>query len=148
VHLSAPDQIRNLLAQYCTLVDAADFDGVGQLMAHASLQAEDGTEIAGGAEAVADLYRGLVKVHADGTPRTKHLVANTRIEPEDDGTVTAYSSFVVLQATDSLPLQPVVAGDYLDRFAQGPDGSWHFVQRRFSMGLPGDLSQHMDLPPQ
>ena len=73
MHLSAPDQIRNLLGRYCALVDAGDFEGVGKLLGHASVQAEDGTELANGAEAVAALYRGLVKIHPDGTPRTQHL---------------------------------------------------------------------------
>jgi 3-phenylpropionate/cinnamic acid dioxygenase small subunit len=143
VQLSAADQVRNLLGRYCRLIDAGDFAGLGALMDRASLQSEDGTEIARGGAAVADMYRGLVKVNAAGSPGTHHVVTNTEFAFEDDGTITAHSAYVVLQATDDLPLQPVIAGRYVDRFAEDPDSSWHFAQRRFSIGLTGELSRHM-----
>ena len=82
--LTAGDEIRSLLGRYCHLIDAGDFDGVGELMADAVLCTED------------------------GTPGTKHVVANTDLT-EAAGTITARSSYVVLQALPDLPLQPIIA---------------------------------------
>lgn len=145
MHLSAPDQIRNLLGRYCRLVDSGDFEGLSVLMAHASLHDEEGNEIVSGGAAIADFYRGLVKIHEDGTPRTQHIVANVEFAPQGDGSVTAYSNYLVLQAVDGSPLQPIITGRYVDRFTQGPEGSWHFAQRRFGIGLTGDLTNHMEI---
>ena len=146
--LSAGDRIRNLLATYCHLVDAADFEGVGELMADAVLRSEDGDVLATGAQQVRDLYAGLVRLGPDGTPGTQHLVLNTALtvlDPPVGGTgrVQARSSYVVLQATADLPLQPVVTGSYLDTFAEDGASGWRFVERRFGVRLAGDLSQHL-----
>jgi ketosteroid isomerase-like protein len=145
VLLTDGDRIRNLLAEYCDLVDAGDLEGVGLLMADASLHTLDGTEIARGAEGVTTLYRSLVKLHEDGTPRTQHLVSNVHLTPLDDGTVKAQSVFVVLQATDTLPLQPVITGRYVDVFAPTADGGWRFSQRAFGPALTGNLTEHMEI---
>lgn len=143
--LTDGDLIRNLLADYCDLVDGGDLDGVGLLMADASLHTLDGTEIARGAEGVTDLYRGIVKLHEDGTPRTQHVVTNVHLTPQDDGTVVSRSVFVVLQATEQLPLQPVITGRYVDVFAPDGDGGWRFARRAFGPSLTGNLTQHMEI---
>jgi hypothetical protein len=74
------------------------------------------------------------------------------LEPAADGTVTARSSYLVLQAVDGLSLQPIITGRYVDTFAPGPGGGgggdhgddgWHFVERRFLVDLVGDLSRHL-----
>ncbi len=59
----------------------------------------------------------------------------------------------MLQATDDLPLQPIITGRYVDRFSRtvgdapaggpAPAGAWHFVERRFAVDLVGDLSHHL-----
>ena len=143
--LSDGDLIRNLLAEYCDLVDSGDLDGVGLLMADASLHTLDGTEIARGAQGVTDLYRGIVKLHADGTPRTQHVVTNVHLTQQDDGTVESHSVFVVLQATEGLPLQPVITGRYVDVLAPTGDGGWRFARRAFGPSLTGDLTHHMEI---
>jgi hypothetical protein len=141
--LSDGDEIRSLLGRYCHLIDTGDFDGIGALMAHAVLCTEDGTPIARGADAIADAYRGLVTVHDDGTPGTQHVVANTELSTSADGTITARSSYVVLQALPDLPLQPIVTGRYVDTFGRGDAGEWRFVERRFSVGRTGNLDHHL-----
>ena len=141
--LSDGDQIRNLLGAYCDLVDQGDHAGVGALFGDEGvLAAEDGTVIARGREAIADFYARTTKRH-DGSPRTKHVVANTVLEPGEDGSVVARSSFVVLQATADLPLQPIIAGRYVDRFAPDGGGGWRWVERRFAADLVGHLSHHL-----
>lgn len=146
--LSDGDRIRSLLATYCHLIDAGDFAGVGQLMAHAVLRTEDGTAIATGAAETAALYAGIVRVHEDGTPMTQHVVANTAFdEPAADGSVRVTSSYLVFQATSSLPLQPIITGGYVDTFGQDDSGCWRFLERRFGIGRSGVLEQHLTIAP-
>lgn len=146
MELTAGDRIRNLLGEYCRRIDAGDFDGVGALFAHASLTDEHGNELARGAEAIAGFYASTTRRHADGTPRTKHLVSNTVLEPAHDGTVVARSDYVVFMATEGLPLQPIITGGYVDTLAPDADGDgWHFTERRFHVDHLGDLSHHLDI---
>lgn len=141
----AHEAIRNLLGRYCELMDAGDFEGVAGLLAHAALRDEHGTEVAAGRDAVLGLYRATI-LH-DGSPRTRHLTTNTVIEVDDEaGTATARSAYVVLQATDALALQPIIAGRYRDRFER-VDGAWRFSERAFAVDLVGDLSQHLPYVP-
>jgi hypothetical protein len=133
-------------------VDAGDWPGVGALFARGRLVTDDGTELAAGADAVAAFYTRGTQLH-DGSPRTKHLVTNTVLaEPAADGTVEARSSYLVLQGVGDRPLQPLIAGRYVDRFAHDPagagdpagtDGGWYFVERAFAVDLVGDLSDHL-----
>jgi hypothetical protein len=150
VQLTDGDRIRGLLATYCRLIDAGDFAGVGALMADAVLLTEDGTTIATGAAEVERLYAGLVRLHEDGTPGTQHVVANTVFdEPGADGTVTVTSTYLVFQALPEVPLQPIVTGTYVDRFAAGDyagsGGGWKFVERRFGIGRSGHLEHHLTI---
>ena len=48
----------------------------------------------------------------------------------------------VHQATDVLPLQPIIGGRYYDRFAK-TEGAWRFTERRMEMDLFGNLSAHL-----
>lgn len=138
------DQIRNLLGTYCELIDLADYDGVAALFGDDGVIAtEDGTELARGAPAIAEHFRGLIRLH-DGAQRTKHLVTNTVLAQDGDSDITARSSYVVLQATADLPLQPIIAGRYLDRFRRdGGTGGWRWVERRYIADLVGHLSEHL-----
>jgi hypothetical protein len=143
VHLTDGDRIRNLLGRYCHLIDAGDFAGVGALMSRATLCTGDGTRLAHGADEVAGLYAGLVRVHDDG-PGTQHVVANSVFDaPSDDGSVRVTSTFVVLQAIDGLPLQPIMTGTYVDTFAREEHDEWHFTERRFDVGRAGVLDHHL-----
>jgi 3-phenylpropionate/cinnamic acid dioxygenase small subunit len=95
-----------------------------------------------GADAVRDVYERTVRRHSDGTPRTRHLTTNAVVEVAPDGrTARCRSVFVVLQATDALALQPIVAGRYDDRFARGPDG-WRFSHRHIVVERTGVLREH------
>jgi len=133
--LTDADAIRNLLGRYCDLVDGADWDGVGELFADGALAADDGTVLATGAREVAEFYGRTVLLH-EGSPRTKHLVANTVIDTDADRAV-ARSSYLVLQ-----DLQPIITGRYVDRFER-VDGSWSWRERRFAVDQVGDLSRHL-----
>ena len=141
------DAVVALLAAYADAIDAGDFAGVAALLAGAEVQTEDGTVVAAGRDQVQALYEGTTKRHADGTPRTAHLVTNVVVEAGDGADeLRARSRFVVFQATDTVPLQPVVVGRYDDVFRR-TDGDWQFARRQMVPQLWGDVSDHLTFDP-
>jgi len=142
------EAIRNLLGRYCELIDAGDFDGLGDLLAGAVLRDEAGNETARGRDGVVRLYTAATKRHADGTPRTRHLTVDSIIEVDEPaGTATARSAYVVLQATSSVALQPIISGRYHDRFVRdAATDTWSFTDRTMTVDLVGDLSDHLTFP--
>jgi 3-phenylpropionate/cinnamic acid dioxygenase small subunit len=140
-------EIEALLFRYAALIDAGDFAGVGELFAHGRITTDDGQVVAEGAAAVVALYEATTKRHADGTPRTHHVTTNVIVEVAPDGrSATARSAFTVLQQTDEVALQPVVAGRYRDRF-EFADGQWRFTERCMRPQLFGDLHDHLLFDP-
>ena len=133
------DEIRNLLGHYCELMDAADWTGLGKLFEHAELVSEGGAAFATGAEQVTALYERGTKLY-DGSPRTRHVTANSIIEVDGDN-ATVHSSYVVFQAVEGFPLQPIITGRYRDVLAR--DGHWRFARRMFFIDHVGDLSHHL-----
>ena len=134
--------IQNLLHRYCELQDAADFVGVSELFRHSTYRVKDGPPSRGYDEVYA-LKTHHDQTHADGSLRTKHVTTNTIIEIDDTTrTATTRSYFIVLQATERLPLQVVIAGRYLDTFEYA-DAGWRFTDRLIVSELIGDLSQHI-----
>lgn len=139
-------EITNLLYRYAELIDAADFEGLGELLADCSLlDGQTGAVLAAGAEPIRDFFAGGVIVHHDGTLRTKHVITNPLIEIAGDE-ATVRSMYTVLQATETLPLQVVIAGRYHDRLVRGASG-WRFRERRYFADLVGDLSRHLKMSP-
>lgn len=141
-------EIEALLHRYADSIDAGDFDDVGVLFTHGTVCAPDGTPIAEGAKAVTRLYETTTRRYDDGTPKTRHIVTNVVVEFDpDSGTATARSRFTVYQATDALPLQPIIVGDYEDDLELF-DHRWVFRRRIMRPVLAGDLSHHLliDLP--
>jgi 3-phenylpropionate/cinnamic acid dioxygenase small subunit len=135
--------IENLIFAYAEFVDAGDLDSVASLFSDAVIGVEGMSEGLRGQEKILGLLRSTIRIHEDGTPRTKHVTTNVQIEVDDEGgTASARSYFTVLQAAPGLGLQTIVAGRYRDRFARG-DAGWHFVERRFSTDLVGDVSRHL-----
>ncbi|MFG2911855.1 nuclear transport factor 2 family protein [Kitasatospora sp. NPDC048298] len=134
--------IEALIARYAELVDDGDFAGLGALLADAVFVG--GGEPVSGSEAIEAMFRGMIVVHADGTPRTQHVITNVVVEVDERaGTAAARSYVTVLQALPELPLQTIAAGRYNDRFARGEDGRWRFAERRVRITLVGDLSRHI-----
>ena len=136
-------QIQNLVHRYAELIDLGDFDGLGNLLAGAEVGSADSPGSLTGHDAVVDMFTSTTRRYPDGTPRTKHVTTNLIIEVDEDaGTGTCRSYFTVLQQVPDLPLQPVIAGRYRDRFVR-EDGVWRFAERRFLIDLVGDLSRHL-----
>jgi 3-phenylpropionate/cinnamic acid dioxygenase small subunit len=139
---SSRDAIAALILGYAEHLDAGDLAGVAALFADAVYRSAGGGTYHGGAAVLEVLTRKVI-LYGDGTPRTKHVTTNLLIEVDaTDAAATARSYFTVLQATDRLALQPVIAGRYDDRFAR-VDGAWRFVDRLIFVDLVGDLSQHV-----
>ena len=136
-------QVGNLIARYAELIDAGDFDGLGDLLARAAVGAVDSPGLLRGRDALAAPFTATTRRYPDGTPGTKHVTTNLILDIDDEaGTAAARSYFTVLQAVPGLPLQPIVAGRYRDRFERDAEG-WFFSERLFHIELVGDVSHHM-----
>jgi 3-phenylpropionate/cinnamic acid dioxygenase small subunit len=142
-------EIANLLYTYAEYMDSGDFAGAASLFRHARLRVGGGGDGGGGdgtvdADTMLSLWRAMVIVYPDGTPRTKHVVTNPIIEVDDDaGTATCRSYYTVLQQVDEFPLQVIVTGRYHDRFERVA-GRWRFAYRDYSLiDAVGDVSHHL-----
>ncbi len=136
-------QIGNLIARYAELIDAGDFDAVGRLLSRAGVGGPDDSSLLTGQDALTALFTSTTRRYPDGTPGTKHVTTNLILEiDEEAGTASARSYWTVLQAVPGLPLQPILAGRYHDRFTRD-QGAWHFSERRYLVELVGDVSHHM-----
>ena len=137
------DAIERLILTYAERIDRGDFAGVGELFAHGAIAGPDGTPIATGSDAVCRLYERTTRRYPDGTPRTKHVTSNLIVDADETrGEARARSYFTVLQALPELPLQPIVAGRYEDRFERVAN-RWRFAERRMFVELVGDVSRHL-----
>ena len=141
---SDEQQIANLIFRYAELVNDGDFDGVGELFARGSY-GMPGALIEG--RAIGDVMHRSVLLH-DGAMRTKHVTTNLIISLnlQSPDTATCRSYFTVMQATETLPLQPVITGRYSDTLARDQEG-WYFTERVIAMEQIGDVSQHLRRPP-
>ncbi len=137
--------VHNLLFRYAEAIDAGDFEGIAELLAHARIGGEDGEAVVLGRAGVLAMFTGSTRRYPDGTPGTRHVTSNVILEAGPDGTVDARSTYTVLQAVAGLPLQPIVSGRYRDRFER-IDGAWRFAERRFALDLVGDVSHHLLTP--
>jgi 3-phenylpropionate/cinnamic acid dioxygenase small subunit len=138
-------EITALIHEYAERLDAGDLDGVAALFEHATWGSPGRGEPLRGAAQVRRGYDSVI-LHEDGTPATKHVISNVTVDVEDNAdTASARSYFSVLQARPDLPLQPIIAGRYHDRFER-VDGRWRFTERIIIPDLVGDLSRHLRDP--
>jgi len=133
--------VQNLVYSYPYLLDAGDFDGVGQLFKHATVYSAGIILADKDPVAFAKSFSDWVVTSPDGTPRTRHYISNLIIEQTAPGCALARSYVTVLQQTDTLPLQPVIGGDYRDSLEKH-DGKWRFVERHMGNNLIGTLTSH------
>lgn len=140
-------EIIELLYRYAELIDAGDFDEVGQLLARSTF-AGTRSQSTSGADTIANLFAMTTRRYpeAGNTPRTRHLVLNPIVELCGDGTATARSTFCVVQATETVPLQPIVVGRYFDTFDHDENG-WYFTAREVEVDMVGDVSAHLMVDP-
>lgn len=137
------DAITALIHEYAERLDAGDLDGVAALFEHATWGSRGRGEPLRGTAEVRRGYDGVI-LHEDGTPSTKHVISNVTVDARDD-TASARSYFTVFQARPDLPLQPIIAGRYHDRFER-VGGQWRFAERMIIPDLVGNLSRHLRDP--
>jgi 3-phenylpropionate/cinnamic acid dioxygenase small subunit len=137
-------QIENLIYRYAELIDSGNLEGVAELFRDAEIVSSAYNSRRTGFEEVLQMYQQSCRLYAStGNPLTKHLTTNIIIEVEDSGVeATARAYYTVIQATDSLALQPIISGRYNDRFHK-TDGKWGFSRREMFVDLIGDLSAHL-----
>ncbi|WP_029115901.1 nuclear transport factor 2 family protein [Mycobacterium sp. URHB0044] len=142
--LAAKMAITELLYRYAELIDVGDFDGVGALLGRGNFMGVSG------AEKIAKLFVTTTRRFPEhgNTPRTRHLVLNPIVEV-DGATARSRSTFCVVQATETIPLQPIVVGRYADTFASDPDlpAGWYFTERTVDLQMVGDVSDHLLIDP-
>ena len=140
-------EITELLYRYAELIDAGDFDGVGQLLARSTFGGPASGSVSG-AEKIAKLFVMTTRRYPDhgNTPRTRHLVLNPIVELHADGTAATRSTFCVVQDTETVPIQPIVVGRYYDKFGHD-DGGWFFTERKVEIQMIGDVSAHLMVDP-
>lgn len=147
--MSAEDKlaVTELLYRYAELIDAGDFDGVGQLLARAAFGGPASGSVSG-AESIAKLFAKITRRYPDhgNAPRTRHLVLNPIVELNGDGTAACRSTFCVLQDTETVPIQPIVVGRYFDTFGRD-DCGWYFTERKVDIQMIGDISAHLMVDP-
>ena len=137
--------IKNLIHRYPQYADKGDFDGVGRTLGNTTMGklGEEPAFLAEGAEKFAHNYAETVRRFPDrNTPRTRHLIGNVIVEDDGPEKARTEAYVVVFQQTGKLPLQPIIAGTFFDRFAK-IDGEWRMVERIADMELVGDLSEHL-----
>ena len=136
------DAIRNLVHSYAELLDTGELEQAGRLFERATLRTHAGAEPLRGAKAVQQFLETAVQLY-DGIPSTKHLITNVSVEVDDDRrSASARSYYVALQARPELPLQPIIAGRWHDRFDRDGD-RWRFADRLIYADLVGDLRFHI-----
>jgi 3-phenylpropionate/cinnamic acid dioxygenase small subunit len=144
-HLAVADDvqgIKNLVYSYAELLDTGDIEGLGRLFTAATLRRQGTSEELEGAQAVQRLIEDSVHLY-DGIPATKHLITNLIVEVDHDRrSATARSYYTAFQARPELPLQPIIAGRWHDRFEREGD-DWRFADRLIYTDLVGDLRFHI-----
>jgi hypothetical protein len=131
--------ITELIHEYAFRLDRGDLDGVAALFEHAELRSTRSDRVRRGVVEARELYDPVI-MYDDGTPRTVHQLTNVSVNVERPY-AKARCYFTVLQVTSN-GLQPVLVGEYRDRFALVAD-RWRFTERVFDPRLFGDMSGHM-----
>jgi 3-phenylpropionate/cinnamic acid dioxygenase small subunit len=134
--------IKNLVYSYAELLDTGDLKALGELFEHAVVRTSGSEHELRGAKAAQALIEQAVQLY-DGIPRTKHVITNVIVEIDDEGrSGMARSYYTALQAHPTLPLQPILAGRWHDRFER-VEGHWRFIDRLIHTDLVGDVSRHL-----
>jgi ketosteroid isomerase-like protein len=136
-------EIETLMMTYAALQDAGELDDVAQLFTYGAFIVDKVPTAFRGAADIGEMKHRHDHRYPDGTLRTKHVTTNVRIDIDANGhAAKAESYFTVLQATEDLPLQVIMAGRYSDKFVN-IDGRWWFEERFVHTDLIGNMSGHV-----
>lgn len=142
----AINEIRNLIFEYCWLIDKGDFHGVAQLFKDADVCYNGEVAHHHDPDTFEKTWRESVKTYDDGTPHTFHMCIDPVIEVDtENGTATAKHYTVVLQGYTGKIDPFVMVMDYkFDEFKY-VDGKWIFTKRDMSNRATGDVSNHLNV---
>jgi 3-phenylpropionate/cinnamic acid dioxygenase small subunit len=138
--------IENLIYSYAERIDNGDLEGVAELFRDAEIVSTVHNVRRTGFDEVLEMYQLSCRLYeTTGTPLTRHLTTNVIIEVDENGrNASARSYYTVIQATDSLPLQPIISGRYKDLFHKVKvENQWRFSSREMLVDLIGDCSAHL-----
>ena len=136
--------ITSLLHDYARRLDAGDFGGVADLLARAEILVS-GTVIGSGRGFVEEFLRSAVIIHADRTPRTRHVIAQPVIDVADSSRATVRSQYTVLQAGPA-GAHVVMVGHHHDVMTV-ENGAWRFASRDYGhITYVGDTFRHLRAP--
>ena len=137
--------ILNMLGRYSDAVDRGNFEAVGAMFQEADVYfpGESEPSIRAGTGDFGKHLTRWTRIYPEtGNPRTRHLCTNAIIDFDDAEHARCQSYYVVFQAADGLPLQPIITGSYHDVLEKrGED--WVFTERRETVAQAGDLSAHL-----
>jgi hypothetical protein len=91
--------IQKLIYTYPQLLDRGEIEAMAELFAHATVQFPAQPPIHADAAAVGRAYRDFLRIYPDGTPRTRHVMANLIIEPDGADRARSTSCVMVFQQT-------------------------------------------------
>ncbi|MCZ4274131.1 nuclear transport factor 2 family protein [Maritalea porphyrae] len=132
--------INFLLTDYCLALDEGRIDDCAALFKNAEFTFK-GFPTAKGIEGVKGMFANLI-IYEDGTPRTRHLLTNVRIDVADGANAaTSQGYLIVMQQVDEAPMQPIFSGHYVDEF-EIIEGNWQFSRRNVLAPQFGDMSRH------
>ena len=133
------DEIENLMARYCRTYDEGDFEAYAELFRHGDISGPTGAFKT--VAEIAEYHRRNCLLYG-GTPNTRHVITNIRIDVDPGGTTASADCYVtVYQAAPNFPLQVILVASYIDKFHK-IDGQWWFKSRKAEAHLVGDLSKH------
>jgi 3-phenylpropionate/cinnamic acid dioxygenase small subunit len=135
--------IQNLLHRYCDYLDRGNFEAMAALFADADVYLP-GVDCwyRSDPQGLATSYREWVRIYPDGTPRTRHVTSNLILEGDGPGRAKAQSYIMVFQSTAEFPLQPIIGGRNIDRFAK-IEGAWRFSARTIESDMFGNVNSHL-----
>ena len=126
---TADTLIANLLYRYAELMDAGRLEECVDLFAHARvvLDADAEPPVVVDRDGLLALWSSLIRIHADGTPRTRHLVGTPILEVDEEAVTAAYNR-LQRPAVDLLEHRvSAAAGGRSRLFVDLQDGSTHQV---------------------
>lgn len=130
--LAARERIRELVASYTHLGDAAKLDHMIELF-HEDAQLDAfGTPYRGHA-AIRGFFAGIADGSTAGPARTfiRHYIANVTIDVTNPTEATGASYWHVLSDVGAES-----SGRYWDTYRRGLDGTWRFATRRIKRDVP------------
>jgi len=134
-------QITALLRQFARLLDSGDFASV-TAMFNATAILVNGQHIGTGSDFVHTMMTDSIIIYADGTPRTRHVIAHPAIDFTATDRATVDSRYTVLQASPT-GAHVVMVGRHHDTM-ELREGTWNLTTRDYGeITFIGDTSHHL-----